>query len=404
MTIDIDSWVKVAAFSGAAFSMGLGAIGAAIGEGFAAGKANEATSSNPVYSAEIFKMMLVGQAVAETAAIFALVIAVLLLFAVGGAMSMITAAGLLGAGISMGLGAIGSGIGSGFPAGEACSGLALQPEMNRSITTTMLIGSAVSQTPAIFAMVVAFMLMFIDFSASSPHMTAALLAAGMCMGFGAVGSGIGSGYPAGSACAGMARQPAMASRLTTNMLIGAAVSQTPAIFAMVVSFILMFTNFSSLPLHPTSAALLGAGIATGMAAIGSGVGSGLVAQTSCEGIARQPLSATPVTNIMLLAQAVSQTPAIYGLLISFILIFKKYAPADDISVSAAFFSAGLCMGLGAIGPGIGIGYTGSKATRWVARRAEAIGDLTRVMLVGQAVSESTAIYSLVISLVLIFLM
>jgi len=60
------------------------------------------------------------------------------------------------------------------------------------------------------------------------------------------------------------------------------------------------------------------------------------------------------------------------------------------------------MGIGAIGPGIGEGFTARNAVSWVARNEEATADITRVMLVGQAVSESTGIYSLVIALVLIF--
>ena len=60
------------------------------------------------------------------------------------------------------------------------------------------------------------------------------------------------------------------------------------------------------------------------------------------------------------------------------------------------------MGFGGIGPGIGNGMTAESAVRWVARNVEHAGDLMRTMLVGQAVSQSTAIYAMVISLVLIF--
>ena len=70
----------------------------------------------------------------------------------------------------------------------------------------------------------------------------------------------------------------------------------------------------------------------------------------------------------------------------------------------ALLGAGLCMGIGAIGPGIGEGFTARSAVGWIARNQEATGDLTRMMLVGQAVAESTGIYSLVIALLLIFVL
>jgi ATP synthase F0 subunit c len=224
------------------------------------------------------------------------------------------------------------------------------------------------------------------------------------MGFGAIGSGIGSGFPGGQACLGISRQPAVTSKLTTNMLIGSAVCQTPAIFSMVVALMLMFMDFTRNPVLPTWAAHLGAGLSTGLAAIGSGYGGGVAAGASCEGIARQPYSVGNVTTTMLVGQAVAQTPSIFGLLVSFILMFKAFPESTNLSTSMALFSAGLCMGFGGIGPGIGNGAAAEGAVRWVARNAAKSGDLMRIMLVGQAVSQSTAIYAMVISLVLIFVM
>jgi F-type H+-transporting ATPase subunit c len=186
------------------------------------------------------------------------------------------------------------------------------------------------------------------------------------------------------------------------MLIGSAVCQTPAIFSMVVALMLMFIEFGNVPLHPTWAAYLGAGLSMGLAAIGSGYGGGLAAGASCEGISRHPKTAASVTTIMLVGQAVSQTPSIFGLLISFILMFKSFPESTALSAAMALLAAGICMGFGGIGPGIGNGMAAEGAVRWVARNVEHAGDLMRIMLVGQAVSQSTAIYAMVVSLVLIF--
>ncbi|PLX42057.1 MAG: ATP synthase F0 subunit C [Deltaproteobacteria bacterium] len=68
----------------------------------------------------------------------------------------------------------------------------------------------------------------------------------------------------------------------------------------------------------------------------------------------------------------------------------------------ALLGAGLCMGFGAIGPGIGEGFAAGKACEGISRSPEHANLLTRTMLVGQAVSESTGIYSLVVALLLIF--
>jgi F-type H+-transporting ATPase subunit c len=74
----------------------------------------------------------------------------------------------------------------------------------------------------------------------------------------------------------------------------------------------------------------------------------------------------------------------------------------EIVKAAAFLGAGIAMGLGAIGPGVGEGIVAGKACEAIGRKPEEAGLLTRTMLVGQAVSESTGIYSLVVALLLLF--
>ena len=302
----------------------------------------------------------------------------------------------------MGLGAVGAGAGIGYTGSRANEALSQKPELSGTIIKTMLIGQAVAETAAIFSLVIAILLIYMDISATSILSAAALGGAGLCMGLGAIGAGMGSGFPSAEVCVGIARQPAITGRLTTNMLIGSAVCQTPAIFAMVVALMLAFMETAHLPVSPTWAAIIGASLSTGLAAIGSGVGGGLAAGESVQGIARQPEAFGPVTTIMLIGQAVSQTPCIFGLLISFILMFMKFPESAALSSSMALLGAGICMGFGGVGPGIGNGLTAQGAIKWVARNMQAAGDLTRTMLMGQAVSQSTAIYAMVVSLVLLF--
>ena len=74
----------------------------------------------------------------------------------------------------------------------------------------------------------------------------------------------------------------------------------------------------------------------------------------------------------------------------------------DLVKAAAFIGAGLAMGFGAIGPGVGEGFAAGKACEAIGKNPAEAGLLTRTMLVGQAVSESTGIYSLVVALLLLF--
>ena len=54
-----------------------------------------------------------------------------------------------------------------------------------------------------------------------------------------------------------------------------------------------------------------------------------------------------------------------------------------------------------VGAGIGIGLVTSKAVESIARQPEAKGDINKALLLGCALAEATAVYGLVIGLVII---
>ena len=57
----------------------------------------------------------------------------------------------------------------------------------------------------------------------------------------------------------------------------------------------------------------------------------------------------------------------------------------------------LAIGLGAIGPGLGIGFIGAKAMESIGRNPEATGKILVPMLLASAFAEAIAIYALVIA-------
>lgn len=71
--------------------------------------------------------------------------------------------------------------------------------------------------------------------------------------------------------------------------------------------------------------------------------------------------------------------------------------------AACAIGAGLCMGIGAIGPALGEGNAVGKALECMARQPEMANTLRTNMILGCAITESTGIYSLVVALVLLFI-
>jgi F-type H+-transporting ATPase subunit c len=69
--------------------------------------------------------------------------------------------------------------------------------------------------------------------------------------------------------------------------------------------------------------------------------------------------------------------------------------------SMAWIGAGIAVMTG-IGAGIGIGIATGKASEAIARQPEASGKIQGAFLLGIALAEATAIYGLVVALLLLF--
>jgi len=229
------------------------------------------------------------------------------------------------------------------------------------------------------------------------------LGAAFAVGFGAVGPGTGMGMSAASAVKGMGTQPKVSSDLFRIMLIGQGATSTPPTFALVIAILLLFGSGDSVELVKGFAGL-GAGISIGAASFASGLGSSLPASMACEAIARQPQMRRPFTTLMLVGQALSQTPLIFALLVSFLLIFLPATPDAGILNYVAVLSAGICMGFGSMGSSIGSGFAAESAMVGIRHHRtpeQASGPIIRTMLLGLAVAQSPSVFALVISFVLL---
>lgn len=70
--------------------------------------------------------------------------------------------------------------------------------------------------------------------------------------------------------------------------------------------------------------------------------------------------------------------------------------------AAKQIATALAIGLGALGPGIGIGLIGSRAMEAIGRNPEAEGSIRNTMILAIALAESIAILALVVSLIIKF--
>lgn len=238
--------VETAGLLAAGLGMGFGAIGSAIGEGYAAGRALEGIARQPSARGSLVRNMLLGQAISETPGIFALVMAALLMFSTKPGESWAQAAAILGSGLAIGIGALGSGVGDGIIAGKANAAIARNPKRTGAGLRAMFIGQALCETTVIYALVISVLLWVMVSGFAEPTLVrdlpraAALLGAGLCMGLGSLGPALGNGNVGGAAAEAITLYPESETPITKAFLVGAAVSQTTSIYALVVALMLVF--------------------------------------------------------------------------------------------------------------------------------------------------------------------
>ena len=109
-------------------------------------------------------------------------------------------------------------------------------------------------------------------------------------------------------------------------------------------------------------------------------------------IARRSLVATAITGALFVL-----TAGIAG-------AQQAAGAADNESTVSAmkFLAAALAMGLGALGPGLGIGMLGGKAMEALGRNPEAAGAIQTNMILAVAFTEAIGIYCLVVAILIGF--
>ena len=82
--------------------------------------------------------------------------------------------------------------------------------------------------------------------------------------------------------------------------------------------------------------------------------------------------------------------------------FLELLANESNNMELTSLAAALAIGLGAIGPGIGIGMLAGKAMEAIGRNPEAAPKIQTAMILAIAFAEAIAIYALVVALIIKF--
>lgn len=228
-----------------------------------------------------------------------------------------TAMVAIGAGLAVGLSAIGSGIGVGITGAAASAASAERPEK----FGMAIVFAAIPQTQAIYGLLVGVLLListgFLGGEPVDPPLSVGLAAIGCGLAAGIAGfSAIGQGIAASAGVAATAERP----EVFGKGIVFAAICETQAIYGLLVAVLLMaFTGIITRDFTSSVAAglaAIGCGFAVGLAGL-SAIGQGMTAAAGIAATSRHP----EAMGRSLIFAALSETFAIFGLLIAILIMF-----------------------------------------------------------------------------------
>jgi F-type H+-transporting ATPase subunit c len=292
----------------------LPALTIAIGQGLTAQKAMTALNTQPAAEAAIRKNFFLGTALNETAALISGLMVLLLIMGTH-TISTNTVLAQLGIFLALALPCACVGILSTFPHQASIEATARQPFFAKQLLNLMFITISIMQTSVILGLIVSFLIQRQLTTLHSLSTGLQLLAGGMALGIGAVGPLIGLGLFSRAACTVIGTNRDIYPKVLTFTFISQALIETPILFSLAVSLLIITNNSMN------SLAYLCAAAAIALSTLGAGIASGKVASSACAALGKQPQEYAAISRTSLLAQTLIDACPIYGLLIAFILLY-----------------------------------------------------------------------------------
>jgi F-type H+-transporting ATPase subunit c len=308
-----------------ALAVALNSVAVGLGEGMTSLAALKAMNLQPHAHSEISQISIIGMAIIETAAVAGLTLSFILLMPAQPGTTLTSYSHYAELGIAFAICISGSvvGIVSSFPAQYACYAVARQPFYMQKIQGFMLLTQSFIQTPVIFSFLIGLLIKNQLVSVNSAAESLRLIGSGLCIGVGSIGPAIGVALLAKQACKSIGFNPKIHKDLLKFTLISTALIESPLIFALLVSLVLLQAGGADSLKFINGLELFSAALCMGLGTLGVGISSGKVAAQACKQIAFTPEQYPAISRTSLFAQVLIETCSIYALIVSFALIFIR---------------------------------------------------------------------------------
>ena len=215
----------------------------------------------------------------------------------------------------------------------------------------------------------------------------------------ALGTGIGQGLIGKQALQSMLKQPTASNSISKLSIIGTAVTETAAILGILMSLMLL-GDTNTIENVWSTYGVIGIACAVGISGFCAGIASSFPVIASCQSLARQPFLQGKILNLMLITQTLIMTPNIFGLLIA-LLIKGKMTETESFTQALQLLASGLSIGIGCIGPSIGLSLFAFAACQAIGINKKAYGKILTFTFICEAIIETPVIFSLLIALIIL---
>ncbi len=215
----------------------------------------------------------------------------------------------------------------------------------------------------------------------------------------AISVGIGEGIAGNAALKALNIQPSARTEITRIAILGMALIETAAIMGISIAIILL-VNTGKQPDLYFSLSELGIAFAICLPGFFVGLASALPTQAACLAAARQPFFAEKILRFMLIGQSLIQTSIVFGFIVA-MFIKAQAANVTTLPEALRLIASGMCVGLGTIGPVIGMASFARTACQGIGINRHAYNQLLTFTFISEAIIETPIIFSLVIAMLLL---
>jgi F-type H+-transporting ATPase subunit c len=299
------------------------------------------------------------------------------------------------------LSSLGAGLGGGLASIAALQAMSRAPLARASLMRALILGLALIETGAIIGVVMAILLLRTPLEQNFIPVALAQVGIMLALGIAALVVGIGGARGVSQAMYAISRQPFFASKIINIMLLTQSIIQTPLIFAFFISFII-YAQLPHLETMVQASALLAGGLCMGLGSIGPSLGLSRFARAAAQALAVNREIYSRILPFAFMSQAIIETPLIFALLSSMIIVLAP-GQAEGVLTIVAAFSAAFVTGIGTLSPGLSSGKTAAAACQQMAVSPESVTTLSRLSILVQGLIDTSAIYALMISIFILIM-